>query len=155
VTSRVSGRCGRQGVLVGVLRANPFPTSLEAAGEMWSGRIRTGPGGWWAEFSRSGIGTEVLTYRPKALPGGNFHLGAARYRLRLRFLRVRWTLRNDSREELGTIDRIDRTGTSTKIQLSPAAATEPRLVPLLLASCLALVWDQLTPRVGAGGDGGA
>jgi hypothetical protein len=139
----------QDGVVVGVLSANPLPTSIEVAGETWSGQIESGRTGWWAEFSRGGIGTETLSYHPRLVRGGDFRLGENRYRLRSGWLRGRSILRDDSRDQLATIGSLDRSAVrKTKIDLGPAAEREPRLAALLLASCLALIWANLTPRVG-------
>jgi hypothetical protein len=133
--------------------AGTAPPKIEAAGETWTGAIRRGGRGWWAEFTRDGT-SERLSYRPRLLSGGDLELGQVRYRLRSRVVGGRRLL-DGSGEEIARLEAIGGSMEKAKLELRSAAPQQARLATLLLASCLAMIWDAMTPHVGAGGNGGA
>jgi hypothetical protein len=140
----------RQGdALVGRLRTDADP-AIVVAGEAWNADIHQGGRGWWAELTRDRT-SETITYSPRVLSGGNFETAGVRYRLRSRLLGD-WRLRDDSRREVARIERLN--GSRARIELGDSAAREPRLAVVLLAACLAILWDSMTPRVYADGGGG-
>jgi hypothetical protein len=140
----------RQGdALVGQLRTDADP-AIVVAGEAWNADIHQGGRGWWAELTREGTG-ETIAYRPRVLSGGNLEGGGARYRLRSRLLLGDWRLRDDSGGEVARIPRLLRR--ENRIELGDSAAREPRLAVVLLAACLAILWDSMTPHVHADGGG--
>ena len=125
------------------------PPSIAVAGEIWTGEIYRSGRGWWAEFVRDGTG-ETLSYRPRLLSGGRLDLGSTRYRLRTRLLGG-WQLRDEFGGEIARIESIGRSVERARIELGQSAAREPRLATLLLATCLAIIWDSMTPHGGGGG----
>lgn len=137
--------------VVGVVKT--APTSLVVADGTWVGSLSTGRRGWRAQFRREGIGTETLSYHPRLIGAGAFRLGMASYRLRAPFLGSAWKLFNDSGGEIARLEGLHRA--TIKVKLGPAAVHEPRLAALVLASCLAMVWSWMAPRVGGADGGGA
>jgi hypothetical protein len=144
------------GQTVGVVTRAPLAPSLRLSGETWATELRTGPTGWSAVFRRDDGYGAALSYHPRFVRGGgDFRSeGAVRYRLRSQILGGQWSLVDEAGHELARSSRFDFKRMELRFRLGEAAATDMRSGVLLLASCLAIVWDQFAPKGGGGGGGG-
>jgi hypothetical protein len=130
---------------VGLIEVTDEGTWLAVPGERWSVRAGRGGAGSVIEFAPTEAAGSIITYRPNLRAGGRFdYAGQRRYRLAVSPFRGFWTLRGEQRVELAKLRYVAHPGkgeAGMDVEPCPAAATEPRLLVLLLASCFVLVTE--------------
>jgi hypothetical protein len=139
---------------VGLIEVTDDGTWLEGPGERWSVRVGRGRVGFVIEFAREDAFGPVLTYKPNLRAGGSFDYAGNRYGLAVTPFRGYWTFKGERRVKLARIRYVRARAkgeAGMEVEPFPDAATEPRLLVLLLASCFVLVTQPTSGHEGPQG----